>query len=121
VLCKEMVDGGTAFCAQHRAANSARSGGHGATLEDRQAMHVAQRGLCAWCDLPVRLWDHVDHDHSTGLVRGIVHPRCNALVDVAESRPRVAAPGKVLGRPKGSGLKPGLRYPCGKLKPQGLR
>jgi len=41
-----------------------------------KSMWVAQRGLCPICD-DVLVRPHVDHDHVSGVVRGILCHRCN--------------------------------------------
>lgn len=49
--------------------------------EDYDKMLVFQEGGCAVCSRPGasrRL--HVDHDHGTGLVRGLLCFQCNALL-----------------------------------------
>ena len=68
-----------------RAANAAegKSGRlrrrYGLTIEDFDQMLAAQGGVCAICE-EARLgrgsW-HVDHDHWTGRIRGILCPSCN--------------------------------------------
>ncbi len=53
----------------------------GITVEEAEALLAAQGGVCAICRLPisdVRGYEpHVDHDHETGRVRGILCLGCN--------------------------------------------
>lgn len=60
---------------------------YGITLEEYNAMLEKQNGVCAVCGKPPngrRL--HVDHDHKTGAVRGLLCSGCNtALGDVNDS------------------------------------
>lgn len=59
----------------------------GMTIEQYDAMLEAQGGGCSICGRPPRddISLHVDHDHSTGKVRGILCFRCNnALADFNE-------------------------------------
>jgi Recombination endonuclease VII len=53
---------------------------YGITLDDYQAMLAAQGGGCAICSAapPDGQPLHVDHDHDTGLVRGLLCFTCNA-------------------------------------------
>jgi len=51
---------------------------YGLTLEDFDAMLAAQGGGCAICGKPDV--DHIDHDHRTGQVRGILCFRCNVAI-----------------------------------------
>ena len=52
---------------------------YGCTAEKLDALHAQQKGLCAICALPPlpgkRL--HVDHDHATGAIRGLLCSSCN--------------------------------------------
>ena len=50
---------------------------HGLTLEDYDRMFDRQRGLCLICHQPSPKNLHVDHDHDSGKVRGLLCMRCN--------------------------------------------
>ena len=59
------------------------------TLEDYEAMHEAQGGGCAICgeaEDTGRLLA-VDHDHETGLVRGLLCTRCNTGLGLFRDNP----------------------------------
>lgn len=45
------------------------------SAEEHQALVEKQQGRCAICNRPVKLM--VDHDHLTGLVRGLLCTHCN--------------------------------------------
>lgn len=50
---------------------------YGMTVEDYDRMLAEQEGRCAACgDVPTKRL-HVDHDHSTGQVRGLLCGECN--------------------------------------------
>lgn len=54
---------------------------YGITVENKQAMIDAQNGLCAICEielagLPQRNV-HIDHNHETGQIRGVLCHLCN--------------------------------------------
>jgi len=53
---------------------------YGITLDDYRAMLEAQAGGCAICHAPEPEGQslHVDHDHDTGAVRGLLCFTCNA-------------------------------------------
>ena len=70
------------------------------TVEEFQALHDAQGGVCAICGQPpsvvirgesiARL--SVDHDHVTGRIRGLLCTSCNRLLGLARDDPdRLAA------------------------------
>jgi hypothetical protein len=57
------------------------------TIEDFERLLETQRGVCAICKKarPENRTLHVDHDHKTGRVRGLLCFRCNnALGDFEE-------------------------------------
>jgi len=52
-----------------------------------QAFWDAQRGLCAFCgqSLVDDSTTHLDHNHVTGVKRGLVHAQCNQMIGGIES------------------------------------
>lgn len=54
---------------------------YGITSDDFDRIVAAQNGCCACCGKPMdteRLRSmHVDHDHATGAIRGVIHAPCN--------------------------------------------
>lgn len=67
----------------------------GLTSDDYNAMLEEQNGVCAICQQPEtakqRLSDEprllaVDHDHTTGAVRGLLCSRCNRALGIYEAR-----------------------------------
>jgi Recombination endonuclease VII len=56
---------------------------YGITLEERQSMVDAQGGICAICKAKLKS-PYVDHDHDTGLIRGILCNRCNRALGMFE-------------------------------------
>lgn len=61
---------------------------YGITLEDYERMHAEQGGVCAICkkDAPGGRGKrfHVDHDHQTGAVRGLLCHQCNVSLGAFE-------------------------------------
>jgi hypothetical protein len=60
---------------------------YGITIADYERMSEAQGGVCAICGeaRPEERTLHVDHDHATGVIRGLLCFRCNnALGDFRE-------------------------------------
>jgi hypothetical protein len=68
---------------------------HGITLEQYEAMLLSQNGLCAICghppDVGVNKRLHVDHDHATGKIRGLLCMHCNHSIERVEKIPGWAA------------------------------
>lgn len=53
---------------------------YGLTLEEYSTLYEQQNGLCALCARPATDFKKalfVDHDHETGVVRGLLCPHCN--------------------------------------------
>jgi hypothetical protein len=53
---------------------------YGMTLEDYQELLKSQNGVCAICGLTSTSFMTVDHDHGTGVVRGILCSNCNTAL-----------------------------------------
>jgi hypothetical protein len=54
-------------------------------------MLALQNGGCASCgDAPGKIRLHVDHDHSTGLVRGLLCVKCNMALGHLDESPAKA-------------------------------
>ena len=51
---------------------------YGISVEDVDAMLASQHGVCAICQTAPAI--HVDHDHQTDKVRGLLCFRCNAAL-----------------------------------------
>lgn len=70
-----------------RAKLGARYRRKGLTIEDFQELYDAQNGVCAICSQPeirtrsgaVRILC-IDHDHQTGMIRGLLCSRCNVIL-----------------------------------------
>ncbi|MFF4581359.1 endonuclease VII domain-containing protein [Streptomyces sp. NPDC001389] len=71
--------------ARGRAGHLKRS--HGITEAQRDEMITAQGGVCVICRMAPA--EHVDHDHQTGKVRGVLCFSCNAALGQFKDRPDV--------------------------------
>lgn len=67
---------------------------YGITVEQFEAMRVAQGGVCAICNEPERRMMYgrlaylsVDHDHATGKVRALLCHACNVAIAPIEDEP----------------------------------
>lgn len=66
----------------------------GITVEQYHAMVAAQSGLCAICQkLPVGRspYLHIDHNHTTGVVRELLCPKCNTGIGLFDETPELFA------------------------------
>lgn len=60
---------------------------YGITIEQRQAFEKDQGGVCVFCDKPLsEVRVDVDHDHATGLLRGLLCTVCNNRLGWYENR-----------------------------------
>ena len=62
---------------------------YGLTPEDYDALMRAQAGRCAACDREFSGLPHIDHDHRTGTVRGLLCFNCNVMVGNGHDDPAV--------------------------------
>lgn len=56
---------------------------YGIDLDEYERMLAVQGGVCAICDQPEKAKNRllcVDHDHQTGVVRGLLCTRCNTAL-----------------------------------------
>lgn len=66
---------------------------YGISSEDAYTLWVGQAGLCPICGkelsspLEKGTTSHIDHDHKTGMVRGILCGNCNRLLGLAREDP----------------------------------
>lgn len=62
---------------------------YGLTVEDYERMLEEQGGGCAICGRPPRddISLHVDHDHDTGLTRGLLCFPCNNAIGLMQDDP----------------------------------
>lgn len=64
---------------------------YGITPEDVAAMRAAQDGKCACCNRAFgaekAIKPHVDHDHSTGKIRGLLCFSCNVILGHVDDSP----------------------------------
>jgi hypothetical protein len=69
---------------KHRAVQ--RKFKYGLTSEEFEALAKSQNYRCAICETPEL---HVDHDHGTGAVRGLLCGPCNRMLGCAKDDPDV--------------------------------
>jgi hypothetical protein len=76
---------------------------YGITVQEYENLVASQNGVCAVCRSPVRgnRWKrlHIDHDHLTGKVRGLLCNNCNfAIGQMADDPARLRAAADYLER-----------------------
>lgn len=87
---KTSSDGWASYCRDCRAQRNRASyfkRHYGITEDERDAMIEAQGGSCLLCRIAPA--EHVDHDHQTGKVRGVLCFSCNAALGQFKDRPDV--------------------------------
>ena len=62
---------------------------YGLTPEQFDELMEAQQGRCALCKEPFDKTPHVDHDHATGKVRGLLHTNCNTALGSFRDSPEI--------------------------------
>jgi hypothetical protein len=66
---------------------------YGVTEEQYEDMYKKQNGICAICKDPSRKSEkhslHVDHDHNTGEIRGLLCTRCNPGIGFFDDNPEL--------------------------------
>lgn len=64
---------------------------YGITLEDYGSLLAKQHGCCAICHRPPTDGKLlvVDHDHATGMVRGLLHNECNVALGLFQDNPTI--------------------------------
>ncbi len=52
---------------------------HKEIREIREQLLIKQDNICPLCNCVINSWEAaLDHDHETGLIRGVIHLRCNS-------------------------------------------
>lgn len=67
--------------------NAALKRNYGITLADYNKLFEEQKGLCGICGKPGKLV--VDHDHTTGKIRGLLHNNCNRALGFFLDNPTI--------------------------------
>lgn len=64
---------------------------YGLTIEDYESLLSEQNGVCAICNDPMTTYrnQHIDHDHLTGQVRGILCSQCNTAIGKFKDSPEI--------------------------------
>ncbi|WP_309144509.1 endonuclease VII domain-containing protein [Streptomyces sp. BR123] len=89
-LNRTSSDGWASYCKECRAQRNRASyfkRKYGITEAERDEMIAAQGGACVICRIGPA--EHVDHDHETGKVRGVLCFSCNAALGQFKDRPDV--------------------------------
>lgn len=62
---------------------------YGITQEDYDRMYAEQNGKCAICGQKSEKNFHIDHDHDTGEVRGLLCNKCNKALGFVNDSPTI--------------------------------
>lgn len=66
---------------------------YGLTSKERAALFLLQKGCCATCGIPENKSSrgklHIDHDHMTGRVRGLLCNGCNYVLGLVKEDSKV--------------------------------
>jgi hypothetical protein len=62
---------------------------YGITLAEYNVLLQVQNNLCAICSKPYHATLHVDHDHKTGRIRGLLCKNCNIMLGASLDIPSV--------------------------------
>lgn len=68
-----------------------RTYGYNITPEEYGTMFQAQGGRCAICGQTPERTLHIDHDHHTNKVRGLLCMRCNTAIGLLFHDPKILA------------------------------
>jgi len=70
--------------------NSRMKRTYGITLLDFEELKKQQKQMCAVCGKPfLKTTPHIDHDHKTGVVRGLLCSHCNIGIGNLMDNPRI--------------------------------
>jgi len=72
---------------KERERNSYLEQRYGITLAEYNVIKQVQNDLCAVCQKPYAATLHVDHDHKTGRIRGLLCKNCNIMLGAATDVP----------------------------------
>lgn len=60
---------------------------YGLTPSRVDELIAAQEGCCGICGYSLGMERNIDHDHRTGVIRGIVHSQCNLAIGLFNENP----------------------------------
>ena len=74
--------------AYRKGRNKALRDRYGLTLKQYNIIFAKQRGACAICKTPAKRYNkplYVDHNHTTGTIRGLLCPKCNNFMSFIDN------------------------------------
>lgn len=60
---------------------------YGLSVEEFEFLRLSQADMCAICGEPEPSGLHIDHDHETGLIRGLLCGKCNKAIGLLKEDP----------------------------------